>query len=93
MFHYDWMLLYFQEASCQYWPITVGQLAVFGEYTVDLISEEAFEGFTIRTISILHKKVTYREFVTRLTQAQVPNSVIDCHLYKSNINTYYIKLV
>ena len=46
-----------QESSYQYWPTAVGQLIEFGEYTVDLISEEALEGFTIRTLSVLHKKV------------------------------------
>ena len=46
-----------QESSYQYWPTAVGQLSEFGEYTVDLISEEALEGFTIRTLSVLHKKV------------------------------------
>ena len=32
-------------------------MAEFGEYTVDLLSEEPLEGFTIRTVSVLHKKV------------------------------------
>ena len=30
----------------------------FGEYTVDLISEEPLGGFTIRTLSILENKVS-----------------------------------
>ena len=45
-----------KESSCQYWP-AVGRQAKFGEYVVELISEEALEGFTIRTISVLFKKV------------------------------------
>ncbi len=46
----------FQESSFQYWP-AVGKMVKFGEYTVDLISEEILEGFTIRTLSVLNKKV------------------------------------
>ena len=45
-----------QESSYQYWP-TVGQVIVFGEYTVDLISEEPLTGFTVRKINVLEKKV------------------------------------
>ncbi len=48
---------YFQESSCQYWPSAVGELIEFEEYTVDLISEEALQGFTIRILSVLHNKV------------------------------------
>jgi hypothetical protein len=50
-------ICYFQESSCQYWPDAVGELAEFGDYTVDLISEEDLEGFTIRTLSVLNKQV------------------------------------
>ena len=46
-----------QESSFQYWPSAVGLLNDFMEYTVDLISEETLEGFTIRTLSVLNKKV------------------------------------
>ena len=46
-----------QESSYQYWPAATGQLVEYGEYMVDLISEEALEGFTIRKISILEQKV------------------------------------
>ncbi len=45
-----------QESSFQYWP-DVGEKAEFGEYTVDLISEEILEGFTIRTLSVLNKSI------------------------------------
>ncbi len=33
-------------------------MAEFGEYTVDLMSEEILEGFTIRTLDVLHRKVS-----------------------------------
>ena len=46
-----------QETSFQYWPDGVSELVEFGEYTVDMISEETLTGFTIRTLSLLHKKV------------------------------------
>ena len=46
-----------QESSFQYWPPAVGKVVKFGDYTVDLISEETLEGFTIRTLSVLYKKV------------------------------------
>ena len=45
-----------QESSYQYWP-PVGQVIVFGVYTVDLISEEPLTGFTVRKLSVLDKKV------------------------------------
>ena len=45
-----------QESSYQYWP-PVGQVIVFGENTVDLISEEPLTGFTVRKISVLDNKV------------------------------------
>ena len=48
--------LLYQESCFQYWP-ALGQSAEFGEYTVKLISEEPLEGFAIRTMSVLHKKV------------------------------------
>ena len=47
-----------QESSWQYWPAAVRELVGFGEFTVDLISEEALEGFTIRTLSLLHTKAS-----------------------------------
>ena len=34
----------------------IGHLAEFGEYTIDLMSEEPLEGFIIRTISVFHNK-------------------------------------
>ena len=52
----DVRLISLQESSYQYWP-PVGQVIVFGEYTVDLISEEPLTGFTVRKISVLDKKV------------------------------------
>ena len=54
------MLSYYvfvQESCWQYWPDTVGEVTEFGEYIIDLISEEALTGFTIRTLSVLNKKV------------------------------------
>ena len=45
-----------QESSWQYWP-SVGETAVFGEYTVDLITEEVLQGFTIRVLSVINTKV------------------------------------
>ena len=51
------VIVYPQESSCQYWPGDVGQMTKFGEYIVNLISEEALEGFTIRTVNVLHNKV------------------------------------
>ena len=47
-----------QESCWQYWPDTVGEVTEFGEYIVDLISEEILTGFTIRTLSVLNKKVS-----------------------------------
>ncbi len=47
-----------QESSCQYWPAAVGQLTDYGDYTVDLMSEEVLEGFTIRMLSVLCNKVS-----------------------------------
>ena len=40
----------------QYWP-KIGQMMKFGKYVVDLISETEYDGFTVRTISILQDKV------------------------------------
>ena len=54
----DVQLISLQESSYQYWP-PVGQVIVFGEYTVDLISEEPLTGFTVRKISVLDKKVRF----------------------------------
>ena len=45
-----------QEASAQYWPDS--GIAQYGEYTVDLLGEEPLQGFTIRTLSVLDKKVS-----------------------------------
>ena len=39
-----------QEASAKYWPDS--GLAQYGEYTVELQSEERLNGFTIRELSI-----------------------------------------
>jgi hypothetical protein len=50
-----------QESSVQYWP-PAGKLVKYGEYTVDLMSEEALEGFTIRTLSILEHTVSLLNF-------------------------------
>ncbi len=47
-----------QESCFQYWP-AVGKTAKFGEYTVDLTSEEILGGFAIRTLNVLHKKVLH----------------------------------
>ena len=49
--------LFVQESCWQYWPDTVGEVTEFGEYIIDLISEETLTGFTIRTLSVLNKKV------------------------------------
>jgi hypothetical protein len=45
------------EPRIQHWPAAVGQLTEYRDYTVDLISEEVMEGFTVRTLSVLHEKV------------------------------------
>ena len=47
----------FQESCCRYWPPAVGEVAQFEEFTVDFISEDFQEGYTIRTLSLLNKKV------------------------------------
>ena len=52
----DYRTLYVQESSYKYWP-AAGEMSHVGEYTVDLLTEEALEGFTIRSISILDGKV------------------------------------
>ena len=39
-----------------------------GEYTVDLISEEILTGFTIRTLSVLNKKVQLVKLMHALIQ-------------------------
>ena len=44
-----------QEACHQYWPNT--GVVQIGEYTVELLEEEKKEGFIVRTISILARKV------------------------------------
>ena len=46
-------------------------MAEFGEYRVDLINEEPLEGFTIRKISVLHKKVNNREYLVELLNIAV----------------------
>ena len=47
---------YLQESSHQYWPVE-GQVAQFGEFVVDLINQEEWSGFTVRTLDILQNKV------------------------------------
>ena len=49
----------FQESCCQYWPAAVGQVTQFEEFTVDFINEDLQQGYTIRTLSLLNKKVFY----------------------------------
>ena len=49
--------LFVQESCWQYWPDTVGGVTEFGEYSIDLISEEIVTGFIIRTLSVLNRKV------------------------------------
>ena len=44
-----------QEASAQYWPNS--GVAEYGGYAVDLLGEEPLQGFTIRTLSVMDKKV------------------------------------
>ena len=44
-----------QEACAQYWPNS--GIAEYGQYTVDLLGEEPLQGFTIRSLSVLDKKV------------------------------------
>ena len=57
--HYNgFTYCFLQESSYQYWP-PIGQVIVFGEYTVDLISEEPLTGFTVRKISVLDNKVSF----------------------------------
>ena len=46
-----------QECCYQYWPTTAGKSVQFGEYTVELTSEEVLTGFTIRTLDLLNTKV------------------------------------
>ena len=50
------MMILIQESSCQYWPVE-GQVAQFGEFTVELIGQEDLSGFTIRTLEIQQSKV------------------------------------
>ena len=50
------MMILIQESSCQYWPVE-GQVAQFGEFTVELIGLEDLNGFTIRTLEIQQSKV------------------------------------
>ena len=66
-----------QESSFQYWPAVVGQLTEFGEYTVDMISEEALTGFTIRTLSVLHKKVSTYSYRTGILISQT-RTTLEC---------------
>ena len=47
-----------QESSWQYWP-SIGKTVEFGEYTVDLLSEEVLEGLTTRILGVLNNKVSY----------------------------------
>ena len=64
------MMILIQESSCQYWPVE-GQVAQFGEFTVELIGQEDLSGFTIRTLEIQQSKVrTYRH--TELTYEIIP---------------------
>ena len=44
-----------QEASTQYWPSS--GICQYGEYIVDQLGEEKFQGFIIRNLSILDIKV------------------------------------
>ena len=45
-----------EEASAQYWPSS--GIAEYGQYTIDLISEEPLGGFTIRELSVMDNRVT-----------------------------------
>ena len=92
MFH----LISLQESSYQYWP-PVGQVIVFGEYTVDLISEEPLTGFTVRKISVLEKKVCflYLNHSIKTTMAHLSLSVkrlIHCHI-STNIHTEHTTIL
>ena len=71
------MMILIQESSCQYWPVE-GQVAQFGEFTVELIGQEDLNGFTIRTLEIQQSKVrTYRvELHTELTYYYRPTRPI-----------------
>ena len=44
-----------QEVCHQYWPSN--DSIQIGEFTIDLLGEEKMEGFIIRTLGVLHKKV------------------------------------
>ena len=61
-------MILIQESSCQYWPVE-GQVAQFGEFTVELIGQEDLSGFTIRTLEIQQSKVS--ELHTELTTYEI----------------------
>ena len=66
------MMILIQESSCQYWPVE-GQVAQFGEFTVELIGQEDLNGFTIRTLEIQQSKVHIRlKLHTELTYKIIP---------------------
>ena len=44
-----------EETSAQYWPDS--GMAQFGEFIVDQLGEETLEGFTIRSLSVMDKRV------------------------------------
>ena len=46
-----------QESCSQYWPAAVGGTTEFGEYIIDLISEEVMAAFITRRLSVLNKRV------------------------------------
>ena len=45
-----------QEVCYQYWPSDGTQ--TYGEFTVDILGEEKFEGFSLRSFGVLNAKVS-----------------------------------
>ena len=50
------LYLVIQEVCYQYWPSRGSQR--FGEFTVEVLGEEALQGFVLRTLSVQHSKVS-----------------------------------
>ena len=69
---------------------------MFGEYTVDLISEEPLTGFTVRKISVLEKKVCFlylNHSIIKTMHALLltlsDQIIYYTHLYVHTLNTLY----
>ena len=53
-----------QEVCYQYWPGRRAQS--YGEFRVELLSEEKKRGFVLRTFSVLQAKVSVRVFLVEI---------------------------